>query len=421
MYQLQVNDTNSTTTPYIASLQPTSTLASSSTPPTSVPSPTTSYCPTYNFTAIQLASSEFEIICGYNYAGPDIGSPPGYTASTFEQCVQGCSQWNTLNGANYCVMVAWDRTGQFCYYKNGVDSTPADSGFDSARLLYYGYPQIADNPNSSTTMSASSTYVSTPVIPQTYENPTTSSSSQTLTSASGASSILGVGMGGSATLNVSTYIGAVSTNNSQFSGYLSQTVTSGVVSTSPTFSTTSTPTGLGLPTIQTSTVTLTTIFGSANLTTSSISLTSVPSSTLLNTGSLPSTSNGLSNLSTTQSPNTVLTTITSSTYGSVGSSNSPSITPTTTEQSGSLLSVSSTLIGQTSIVDTTHGGGGGTASPTPTYTGEPQVVDGFVYYGCLGSSSGYSGLRLAENSQIMSIEQCIADCYESAYAALSGS
>ena len=189
VYQLVTNNSSTNSTPYIASLQPTSTTATTSS--TTAPSPTGSYCPTYNFTIVQAGPSYYEIICGLNYPGGDLGPPPGYHASTFEQCVNLCNVWNSQMGANYCVGVAW--TGTACYPKNSQRTpAPYQAGYASARMIYYGYPLISDNPNSTTTSSAT-TYISTVVMPQIYSSPNaTGLQTQTSLSSASAQAVLGV-------------------------------------------------------------------------------------------------------------------------------------------------------------------------------------------------------------------------------------
>jgi hypothetical protein len=60
-------------TPYIASLQPTQSAQIPNNGP--APTPTASLCPTYNFTVVQSGAFKYEIECGVNPSGSDIGKP----------------------------------------------------------------------------------------------------------------------------------------------------------------------------------------------------------------------------------------------------------------------------------------------------------------------------------------------------------
>ncbi|KIW97726.1 uncharacterized protein Z519_01310 [Cladophialophora bantiana CBS 173.52] len=168
VYQLVDPSANasSTSTAYVASNQPTQ--SSTSTIPSPTPVPTTSLCPTYNFTVVQSGNFKYEIECGVNIGGSDIGRPyPSYQVTSFEDCVAGCSYWNTYNSSNICGGVTYQVSNKACYWKRNVGSTPADPNFNSARLMYYAYPLVTDDPRQQTSSSSSSTsYVATSVTPQ---------------------------------------------------------------------------------------------------------------------------------------------------------------------------------------------------------------------------------------------------------------
>ncbi|EXJ87868.1 hypothetical protein A1O1_04795 [Capronia coronata CBS 617.96] len=178
VYQLAGASPNATSssTPYIASDQPAqSTVISTSSAAT--PTPTTSLCPAYNFTVVQSGTFKYEIECGVNPGGSDIGRPyPNYVVNSFEDCVAGCSYWNVNITANICGAVTYQISSKACYWKRNVGSTPMNSGYNGARLIYYAYPQVTDNPNMVTSSTSSTSYVATSVTPQTYVNPSVSTS-----------------------------------------------------------------------------------------------------------------------------------------------------------------------------------------------------------------------------------------------------
>ncbi|KAK5441476.1 hypothetical protein LTS15_011243 [Exophiala xenobiotica] len=174
VYQLAGSSSNATSSPYIASLQPTSTISSTSSTPT--PTPTTSLCPGYNFTVVQSGAFKYEIECGINPSGSDLGAPySGYPVNSFEDCVGGCSYWNANVTANICGAVAYQISNKACYWKRSAGSTPLNPAFNGARLIYYAYPQVTDDPRSQTTTTSSSSYVQTVATPNTYVNPSVTS------------------------------------------------------------------------------------------------------------------------------------------------------------------------------------------------------------------------------------------------------
>ncbi|KAL2408555.1 endo-1,3(4)-beta-glucanase [Exophiala dermatitidis] len=176
VYQLvdPTPNASTTATPYIASDQPTRSSISTSSVPTSTP--TTSLCPTYNFTVVQTAGLKYEIECGVNPAGSNIGAPyRGFAVNSFEDCVAGCSYWNNNITANSCGGVTYQMSNKACYWKSSISSNPIDARFNGARLIYYAYPQITDNPNMTVSSTSTTSYVATTVTPQTYVNPSVSS------------------------------------------------------------------------------------------------------------------------------------------------------------------------------------------------------------------------------------------------------
>jgi hypothetical protein len=121
--------------PYIASLQPTPSAASSASS-AAVAIPTASLCPNYNFTVVQEGSFQYEIECGYNPPGSDLGPPySGYSVQSFEDCVGGCTYWNIHNGSYVCGGVAYIVNSRACYWKKSISSAPAAPGYNGARLM----------------------------------------------------------------------------------------------------------------------------------------------------------------------------------------------------------------------------------------------------------------------------------------------
>ncbi|EXJ86714.1 hypothetical protein A1O3_03667 [Capronia epimyces CBS 606.96] len=199
VYQLVASSPNatSTATPYIASDQPSQSTVSTTS--TATPTPTTSLCPSYNFTVVRSGTLNYEIECGVNPGGSDIARPyPNFVVNSFEDCVAGCSYWNVNITANICGAVAYQISSKACYWKRNVGSTPLNSAYNGARLIYYAYPQVTDNPNLVTSSTSSTSYVATVVAPQTYVNPSVSSTTSfSLITGTPASSFTdGIGMGG---------------------------------------------------------------------------------------------------------------------------------------------------------------------------------------------------------------------------------
>ncbi|KAH0832512.1 endo-1,3(4)-beta-glucanase [Fonsecaea pedrosoi] len=225
VYQLVDPNANVSSNPttYIASDQPTP--SSTSTISSSTPVPTTSLCPTYNFTVVQAGNYKYEVECGVNIGGSDIGRPyPNYPVNSFEDCVAGCSYWNTFNISNICGGVTYRVSTRACFWKRNVGSTPADPNFNSARLIYYAYPQVTDDPRKRTSSSSSTSYVATSVTPQYYVAVgTTSSTSFSLISETPTSSFTdGVPLGGTTTDDGSSTTSDVSTTTVVTTGSSSQ-------------------------------------------------------------------------------------------------------------------------------------------------------------------------------------------------------
>ncbi|KAK6373558.1 hypothetical protein LTS17_008050 [Exophiala oligosperma] len=169
VYQLVDSGSSATSSsPYIASLQPTSTI-STTTGSTPTPTPTTALCPGYNFTVVQLGAFSYEIECGVNPGGHDIGAPySGFQVNSFEDCIAGCSYWNANISANYCAAVTYQFSSKACYWKKDCYAQPANAAYNGARLIYYAYPQVTDDPRSQTLTSSSTSYVQTTPTPNTW-------------------------------------------------------------------------------------------------------------------------------------------------------------------------------------------------------------------------------------------------------------
>lgn len=86
--------------------------------------------------------------------GLDLGLPDGYDYDySWESCVGACNLYNQQDGLGDCVGVTYqlgtDTNG--CYPKSSISgNSAAPGGFNAARLIYSGYPAIADAPYGAT-------------------------------------------------------------------------------------------------------------------------------------------------------------------------------------------------------------------------------------------------------------------------------
>ncbi|KAJ9610217.1 hypothetical protein H2200_004994 [Cladophialophora chaetospira] len=218
--------------PYIASEQPPQSTAptTASTPV----NPTTSLCPTYNFTVIQSGAYKYEIECGYDVGGFDLGPPTStYSYTNFEGCVGGCSLWNQNNGSSTCAGVTYSIGNNACYWKSYIYSNPARDNFASARMLYYAYPVVADDPRSQTTSSSTGVYVQTLATPNYYVvSNATSTTTLSLISQTPIGNVTnGPGMGGGGVASTTAGSTTVSTANT-----VTSSQTFGSTTTSESFS-----------------------------------------------------------------------------------------------------------------------------------------------------------------------------------------
>jgi len=270
VYQLVDPEGGVPSATYIASEQAPSTPTNAYTAPVATPNlDIDSLCPEYNFQIISDGKYEYEIACGYDPPGPDITGLPydGFEVKSMADCIAGCTYLNENNGTNSCgaVAVNADVNNPFCYFKKYIDATPtARTGFNEIRLMYYGYPQITDNPDATADSTFTSTFVETIPTPQTYRPLTTTFKATTTSVANTSSSTMTTSDPGVATLppalgnNItssrtlppdysesvrSDYLSSTSTTSSVSSPGASVSTTSSaspsVVSTSTTFSATS--------------------------------------------------------------------------------------------------------------------------------------------------------------------------------------
>ena len=115
------------------------------------------------FSYVNNNGSTYEVECGHNIGGSDIGIPAGYTYKDFWGCIRACNAWNYQMGTTYCVAVTYSMSSNTCYAKKSVSGTnpnPVQAGFNGARLIYSGYPSITDNP-ASTAVSTTSPVTTT--------------------------------------------------------------------------------------------------------------------------------------------------------------------------------------------------------------------------------------------------------------------
>ncbi|RVX73283.1 hypothetical protein B0A52_02925 [Exophiala mesophila] len=152
--------------PYIASLEPPQPTLSSSLPPP--PLPTDTLCPAYHFMVIKSGTANYEIECGVDLEGPDIGPPnPNWNVSSLEDCIEGCNYWNDEIEPNLCAGVTYDIVTGSCSWKSTVRGTQIKPEMNAARLLYYAYPVVTDDPLHQTIVE-DPPYVPISVTPQTY-------------------------------------------------------------------------------------------------------------------------------------------------------------------------------------------------------------------------------------------------------------
>ena len=130
----------------------TISTSSTGTSSTTVPSPTGSLCPNYSFQIIQAGNQQYEIECGFEIPGHDIGLPysPYPNIQSFQQCLAACNYWNE-NTATPCIAANYYARINACYLKDTIRERIPSLTINVARLIYSGYPSITDAPSGSTT------------------------------------------------------------------------------------------------------------------------------------------------------------------------------------------------------------------------------------------------------------------------------
>ena len=138
---------------------------SSGTSTTSAAATFTSLCPAHSFQTHPVGTSTYEIECGYQLFGTDIGLPYNdYNASSFFRCVQACNYWNANNASSPsstpCVGAVFQLSNSACLNKGSISSPPnaVNADYQGARLIYSAYESITDAP--STVSSTSPTVTS---------------------------------------------------------------------------------------------------------------------------------------------------------------------------------------------------------------------------------------------------------------------
>lgn len=190
VYQLEDPAGSETVPSYIASEQASMVVTSAALPVATPNLSTDTLCPKYNFSIITDGKYQYEIACDFDPPGPDyIGMPHiGFKVNSLADCIAGCTYLNEHNGTNSCGGVAHSSIDNYCYFKRYIDGAPKyRKGFNEVRLIYYGYPQITDDPRSTADSTLTSVFVESIPTPQTYR-PSTSVTSTTVMSTSSQSS-----------------------------------------------------------------------------------------------------------------------------------------------------------------------------------------------------------------------------------------
>ncbi|KAK5095182.1 hypothetical protein LTR70_003660 [Exophiala xenobiotica] len=246
VYQLVDPEGDAPSATYIASEQAPNTATNAYTAAPAVSTPNLdadSLCPQYNFTIITDGKYQYEIACDVDPPGPNlIGDPyPGFKANSMADCIAGCTYFNENNGANTCGGATHYAAINFCYFKKYIDGPPVyRPGYNEIRLIYYGYPQVTDDPRSTADSTFTSVFIESIPTPQTYRPLTTTSmatttsvattsSSTITTSDSGVATTLPPAMGDNST---STSIIPPDYSESVISDYLSGTSTTSSTSSS---------------------------------------------------------------------------------------------------------------------------------------------------------------------------------------------
>lgn len=225
VYQLVDPDDSTPFSTYIASEQAPSTATSVAPAPVATPNLNVDeLCPQYNFSIITDGKYQYEIACDFDPPGPDRTGQPyqGFSATSMADCIAGCTYMNEHNGTNSCGGVSHYAAINFCYFKKYIDAQPTyRPGYNEIRLIYYGYPQITDDPNLATADSTLTTsFIETIPTPQTYRPLTTTTTpSITSTSASQTTSYA------SATLPPAMGDNSTTTSTSSLPSDYSETVT----------------------------------------------------------------------------------------------------------------------------------------------------------------------------------------------------
>lgn len=131
-----------------------------------------------------LTSARYEIACDFDPPGPDIIGDPykGFKANSLADCLKGCTYMNDNNGTNKCGGVAHFAEINFCYFKKYIDGNlKYRPGYNQIRLIYYGYPQITDDPRSVADSTLTSVFIETIPTPQSYRPSTTITTTTVLT------------------------------------------------------------------------------------------------------------------------------------------------------------------------------------------------------------------------------------------------
>jgi hypothetical protein len=131
---------------------------------------TTNLCSTYNHQSLNVNNDGFcyEVECGTGFVGIPLTANSTLDTS-LKNCIGECTDYNVALpfgciGVEY--LGAANQNGHNCLLYASISSTNANSGVDSGRLIYAGYPAISDSNFGAPSSSAQSTALRSTTLKQ---------------------------------------------------------------------------------------------------------------------------------------------------------------------------------------------------------------------------------------------------------------